>query len=288
MVDMEKSPEDPRGDVERSRSRVSKETPKPPSGPKHGKSRSSKLPKNRISKLPAKTQESQSKGGQTSWSPKRLCIVNKNDSIIYSVPIAVKTMKKACKGWSTVRRLTDGNRGTRIAVMNGDDGGDIHVAQVKPALRAVVQIIHGNHTDKHYEDADPRLLFYMVLIHEALGSSSSVKSSEPGAKPTKTMPFFSHYAIEREISKLVAKDKYLYRVSNWPLLAVVADRIKSRVIEQMVRDELVLFCEAEQRGVPEGTRHMTKDSEWALIQELPLVGTTPRELYRTCNLYIRR
>ena len=54
-----------------------------------------------------------------------------------------------------------------------------------------------------YEDADPRLLFYMVLIHEALGSSSSVKSSEPDAKPTKTMPFFSHYAIEREISKLV-------------------------------------------------------------------------------------
>ncbi|KAJ4025324.1 hypothetical protein NW752_002792 [Fusarium irregulare] len=155
--------------------------------------------------------------------------------------------------------------------MNGDDGGDIHVAQVKPALKAVVQIIHGNHTDKHYEDADPRLLFYMVLIHEALGASSSVKSSDPDAKPTKTMPFFSHYAIEREISKLVANDKYLYRVSNWPLLAVVADRIKSRVIKQMVRDELVLFCEAEQRGVPEGTRHMIKDSEWALIQELPLV-----------------
>ena len=283
MVDMEKSPKGPRGDMERSRSRVSKETPKPPSGPKHGKSRSSKLPKNRISKLPAKTQESQSKGGQTSWSPKRLCIMNKNDSIIYSVRIAVKTMQKACKGWPTVRRLTDGNRGIRIAVMNGDDGGDIHVAQVKPALRAVVQIIHGNHTDKHYEDADPRLLFYMVLIHEALGASSSVKSSEPDAKPTKTMPFFSHYAIEREISKLVAKDKYLYRVSNWPLLAVVADRIKSRVIKQMVFDELVLFCEAEQRGVPEVTRHMIKDSEWALIQELPLVGTTPRELYRTCN-----
>ncbi|CAG7565480.1 unnamed protein product [Fusarium equiseti] len=155
--------------------------------------------------------------------------------------------------------------------MNGDDGGDIHVRQVKRALRAVVQIIHGNHTDKHYADADPRLLFFMVLIHEALGAPSSVKSSEPDVIHPKKMPFFSHYAIEREVSMLIAKEKYLYRVPNWLLLAVVADRMKSRVIKQLVGDELVLFCEAEQKGVPEGTRHMIKDSEWALMQELPLV-----------------
>lgn len=277
MIDVEKPQEGPGGDVERSRSRVSKETPKPPSGPKHGKSRSSKLPKNRISKLPAKPKESQSKGRQRSWSPvKTLSMVNKHDSIIYSVPITVRTMHKACRGWSTLRCLRDGNRGIRIAVMNGDDGGDIHVRQVKCALRAVVQIIHGNHTDKHYADADPRLLFYMVLIHEALGAPSSVKSSEPDVIHPKKMPFFSHYAIEREVSMLIAKEKYLYCVSNWPLLAVVADRIKSRVIKQLVRDELVLFCEAEQKGVPEGTRHMIKDSEWALIKKLPLVGKTPR------------
>jgi hypothetical protein len=44
---------------------------------------------------------------------------------------------------------------------------------------------------------------------------------------------------------------------------------------QFVRDNLVLFCEADRRDMPDEVKHNSiKDCEWALIKGLRLIGKT--------------
>lgn len=201
-----------------------------------------------------------------------LSAIGEDGKILVGVAVEWDRMWEACSRWPSLPNLGKGHKTLQIDAMSfGND-------KAKDALRAVIDIIHGKSDNSLYRGADPRFLFYMVLIHESLGAPwyKQVSHNErPGSIPFRYDPFFPTDIIEQEIFDLAKHNKYLYRVKNWLSLAVVADKLELEPVKKLIRTNLVLFCKAERKDLPDEMRDSMKDNEWALIQELRLISKIP-------------
>ncbi|KAL3594748.1 hypothetical protein FPOAC2_09065 [Fusarium poae] len=199
-----------------------------------------------------------------------LSVLNDDGSILISLAVDEKRMRSTCSKWPDLQVLGIGHKRLQIKAV------DFEEEKAKEALRAVIDIIHRKNDGRHYTNADPRLLFYSILIHESLGAPRSISYPEDRERDLifpRYFPFFSTNRIKRVVADLTEQAKYLYRVRDWLLLAVVAHKLKLEPILGLIRDNLVLFLEAGQKDVPNELRHgHNKDYEWALIQELQLIN----------------
>ncbi|KAG5772501.1 hypothetical protein H9Q73_012434 [Fusarium xylarioides] len=197
-----------------------------------------------------------------------LC-VPKGDEIL-SFPVDEDRMNRICPPWRHFELL--GGR-KRMADTNGIDFGN---ERAKDALRIVLDIVHGKEV-VNYENFSPRLLFYILEVHAWLGHPQATYSSYMDPKVVGTQgapfsPFFDKDAISRGIFGMARKDKYLYRVKDWLLLALVAEKLRLDDIMQLILDNLCLFCRADETELPEEARDCIKDRDWARIQGLRLIG----------------
>ncbi|KAH6966403.1 hypothetical protein EDB82DRAFT_541497 [Fusarium venenatum] len=191
-------------------------------------------------------------------------------SVLVSLAVDETRMRSTCSKWTDLTELGIGHK--RFQVEDIDFGEE----KAKDALRAVIDIIHRKNDGRHYTDADPRLLFYSILIHESLGTPQSIHYPEDGERDLifpRYFPFFSANRIKRVVVDLTEQAKYLYRVQEWLLLAAVAYKLKLEPVLGLIRDNLALFLEAGQKDMPNELRHDSiKDYEWTLIQELRLIN----------------
>ncbi|KAK7596154.1 hypothetical protein V3481_002791 [Fusarium oxysporum f. sp. vasinfectum] len=207
-----------------------------------------------------------------------LC-VPKGDEIL-SFPVNEDRMNRICPPWRQFELL--GGR-KRMADTNGMDFGN---ERAKDALRIVLEIVHGKEV-VDYENSSPRLLFYILEVHAWLGHPKATYSSgmDPkmvGTQGAQFSPFFNKDAISGCIFDMAKKAKYLYRVKDWLLLALVAEKLRLHDVMQLVLDNLCLFCRADKRELPEEARNCIKDKDWARIQDLRLIDKNllnKREFY---------
>ncbi|KAF4442890.1 hypothetical protein FACUT_1713 [Fusarium acutatum] len=170
-----------------------------------------------------------------------------------------------------------------MADTNGVDFGN---ERAKDALRIVLDIVHGKEV-VNYEDFSPRLLFYILEVYAWLGHPKATYSSYMDPKLAGTQgapfsPFFDKDAISRGIFGMARKDKYLYRVKDWLLLAPIAEKLRLHDVMHLILDNLCLFCRADKRELPEEARDCIKDRDWAKIQDLRLIDNAllnKREFY---------
>ncbi|KAF4944549.1 hypothetical protein FGADI_12605 [Fusarium gaditjirri] len=208
---------------------------------------------------------SQSKGVKRTST---LC-VPKGDGIL-SFPVNEDRMNRICPPWRQFELL--GGR-KRMADTNGMDFGN---ERAKDALRIVLEIVHGKEV-VDYENSSPRLLYYILEVHAWLGHPKATYSSDVDPKMVGTQgaqfsPFFHKDAISECIFDMAKKAKYLYRVKDWLLLALVAEKLRLHDVMQLVLDNLCLFCRADKRELPEEARDCIKDKDWARIQDLRLIA----------------
>ncbi|RGP79930.1 hypothetical protein FLONG3_1874 [Fusarium longipes] len=212
-----------------------------------------------------------------------LSVTDNDGSILASFVVDTRRMRSTCSNWSKLPSLGNGHKRLQIENVNFEEDN------AKDALRAVLDIIHRKNQDRNFRGVNPRLLFYSVLIHESLGAPSSIgypemKSFE--STGSLCVPFFPPGSIKREISRLVREVKYLYRVKDWLLLAVVADKLGLKPTMQSIRDNIVLFCEAHLKDMPNDLRQNSiKDNEWALVKGLRLIDDRMLEMR---ILYVER
>ncbi|KAF5719015.1 hypothetical protein FMUND_4920 [Fusarium mundagurra] len=207
-----------------------------------------------------------------------LC-VPKGDEIL-SIPVDEDRMNRICPPWRQFKLLGDRKR---MADTNGMDFGD---ERATDALRIVLDIVHGKEV-VNYENSSPRLLFYILEVHAWLGHPKATYSSgmDPkmvGAQGAQCSPFFDKDAISRCIFGMASRAKYLYRVKDWLLLALVADKLGLHNVIQLVLDNLCLFCRADKRQLPKEARDCIKDRDWTRIQDLRLIDKAllkKREFY---------
>ncbi|EKJ78938.1 hypothetical protein NXS19_009965 [Fusarium pseudograminearum] len=209
--------------------------------------------------------------------PDTLYVINDDDGSVMRFPVNERRMRSICSKWQTLPSFTNGCKRLRIEAVNFKD------ENAKDALRSIIDIIHrrdGNR--RHYTDANPRLLFYSALIHESLGASHNL--TYPGDK--EYYLFFPPRRIKHSIFDLMHESKYLYRVRDWLLLAVVADRLKLNPIMGLIHNSLALFCRADRLDMPRELRHGSmNDVEWALIKELRLIDD---QMLQTRLQYVER
>ncbi|CCT67154.1 uncharacterized protein FFUJ_13342 [Fusarium fujikuroi IMI 58289] len=207
-----------------------------------------------------------------------LC-VPKGDEIL-SFPVNEDRMNRVCPPWRQFKLL--GGR-KRLADTNGMD---FENERAKEALRIVSDIVHGKEA-VDYENSSPRLLFYILEVHAWLGHPKATYSCgmDPkmvGTQGAKFSPFFHRDAISKCIFDMARKAKYLYRVRDWLLLALVAEKLRLHDAMQLVLDNLCLFCKAYKRELPEEARDCIKDRDWARLQDLRLTDKAlleKREFY---------
>ncbi|KAF5641125.1 hypothetical protein F52700_3460 [Fusarium sp. NRRL 52700] len=197
-----------------------------------------------------------------------LCVLKGNE--ILSFPVDEDRMNRICPPWRQFELL--GGR-KRMADTNGMDF--VH-ERAKDAIRIVLDIVHGKEV-VNYENFSPRLLFYILEVHAWLGHPKATYSSgmDPkmvGTQGAQSSPFFDKDAISRCIFDMARKAKYLYRVKDWLLLALVAEKLRLHDVMQLVLDNLCLFCRADKRELPEEARDCIQDRDWARIQNLRLIG----------------
>jgi hypothetical protein len=195
--------------------------------------------------------------------------VPKGDDML-RFPVNEDRMNRICPAWRNFELL--GGR-KRMAVTNGMD---FENERAKDALRIVLEIVHGKEV-VDYENSSPRLLFYMLEVHAWLGHPKATYSSgmDPtmvGTQEAQFSPFFHKDAISGCIFQMAKKAKYLYRVKDWMLLALVAEKLRLHDVMQLVLDSLSLFCRPDKRELPEEARDCIKDRDWARIQDLRLIG----------------
>ncbi|RGP73030.1 hypothetical protein FSPOR_2406 [Fusarium sporotrichioides] len=211
----------------------------------------------------------------TDYSQRRdtLSVLNGGgSSVLVSFPVNETRMRSTCSRWSNLPSLGHGHKRLQIETVNFQDD------KAKDALRAVIDIIHRKNDGRHYTNASPRLLFYSALIHESLGAPHSISYPEYeqlGMGFPRYLTFFPLDSIRHDVFELSREVKHLYRVRDWLLLAVVAEKLKLELIMNLIRDNLVLFCKADQTDIPSELRHGSmNDHEWALIKGLRLIGKT--------------
>ncbi|GKT98955.1 hypothetical protein FLAG1_04983 [Fusarium langsethiae] len=189
--------------------------------------------------------------------------------VLISIPVNETRMRSTCSRWLTLPSLGHGHKRLQIETVNFQDD------KAKDALRAVIDIIHRKNDGRHYTNASPRLLFYSALIHESLGAPHSISYPEYEQLDMSFPQYFSFFpldSIRQDVFKLSGEVKYLYRVRDWLLLALVAEKLKLEPIMNLVRDNMVLFCKADQTNIPSELRHRSmNDYEWALIKGLRLI-----------------
>ncbi|KAF5236831.1 hypothetical protein FAUST_6310 [Fusarium austroamericanum] len=200
--------------------------------------------------------------------PDTLYVTDDDDGNVMRFPVNERRMRSVCSKWQTLPSFANGCKRLQIEAVSFKD------EKAKDALRSIIDIIHRRDKNcRHYTDANPRLLFYSLLIHESLGASHTI--TYPGDK--QYYLFFPPKRIKRSIFDLMHESKYLYRVRDWLLLAVVADRLKLKPIMGLVHNTLTLFCREDRPGMPPELQHGSmNDVEWALIKELQLIGKTTR------------
>ncbi|KAF9776634.1 hypothetical protein IL306_005180 [Fusarium sp. DS 682] len=200
-----------------------------------------------------------------------LC-VPKGDELL-KFPVNEDRMNRVCPAWRNFELLGGGNRKADT------NGMDFENERAKDALQMVLEIAHGKEV-LDYGDASPRFLFYMLEVHAWLGNPKVTYSSDMNLKMVGTQgaqfsPFFRMEAISRRIFEMAEEAKYLYRVKDWLLLALVAERLRLHPVMQLVLDNLSLFCRADNRELPEEIKDSIKGRDWARIQDLRLIGTWP-------------
>ncbi|KAL6914035.1 hypothetical protein FSST1_011795 [Fusarium sambucinum] len=199
-----------------------------------------------------------------------LSVLHDDGSVLISLAVDETRMRSTCSKWTDLTELGIGHKRFQV------EGIDFGEEKAKDALRAVIDIIHRKNDGRHYTDAGPRLLFYSILIHESLGAPQYIHYPEDGERDlifSRYIPFFSANRIKWTVTDLTEQAKYLYRVRDWLLLAVVAHKLNLEPVLGPIRKNLVLFLEAGQKDMPSELRHGSiKDYEWALIQELRLIN----------------
>ncbi|KAF5026538.1 hypothetical protein F66182_1398 [Fusarium sp. NRRL 66182] len=198
-----------------------------------------------------------------------LILVKGHDDVL-ELPVDHDRMKRVCPAWR--RYLNTGGYTQKVKI----EGMDFQEDKARFAVRMVIDIVHGAH-DISLNGADPRLLFYMTEIHEWLGKpkftyrrNENPQSSTFGEE--QTFPFFHQDAMLERITVLEQDAGYMYRVHEWLLLAVVAQRLGLQSVTRQVRDNLSLFYRMDQKDMPVEVRHSCKDREWSLIQDLGIIG----------------
>ncbi|KAF5656241.1 hypothetical protein F25303_102 [Fusarium sp. NRRL 25303] len=179
-----------------------------------------------------------------------LC-VPKGDEIL-SFPVNEDRMNRICPPWRQFKLL--GGR-KRLADTNGMD---FENERAKDALRIVLDIV-------------PLQGVHAWLGHPKATYSSGMDPKMVGTQGAKFSPFFHRDTISRCIFDMARKAKYLYRVKDWLLLALVAEKLRLHDAMQLVLDNLCLFCRANKRELPEEARDCIKDRDWARIQDLRLI-----------------
>ncbi|KAF4334282.1 hypothetical protein FBEOM_11894 [Fusarium beomiforme] len=143
------------------------------------------------------------------------------------------------------------------------NGMDFENEKAKYALRIVLEIAHGKEV-LDYEGASPRFLFYMLEVHAWLGNpkvtyGSDMDPTMVGTQGALFSPFFSKNVISRCIFGMAEEAKYLYRVKDFLLLALVAEKLRLHPVMQWVFDNLSLFCRADTREIPKEVKDSIKD-----------------------------
>ncbi|KAF4450883.1 hypothetical protein F53441_6060 [Fusarium austroafricanum] len=199
-----------------------------------------------------------------------LC-VPKADGDFLKFPVDEDRMNKICPSWPQFEILGRGERKVDIGDFNFGE-------QNANALKMVLEIVHGNQVLDYAgsNDVDPNFLFYVTEVHACLGHPKHTYRSDEnpnmvGTPSAQTFPFFRLGAIASCIFKLVERAGYLYRVKDWLLLAVVADRLELNNVMQLVRNNLSLFCRSDTKEVPGKVRDSIKDREWSMIQQLNMM-----------------
>ncbi|KIL91468.1 hypothetical protein FAVG1_05084 [Fusarium avenaceum] len=177
-------------------------------------------------------------------------------------PVNISRMS-ICPVWKNLKSL---RKGKKLEIK----GLDFNDRKAKRAIEIVLGLVHG---DDVLVDCrgDPRLLLYMTEVHKALGSPQRTYHTEQRLEPGGSGYSFFFRGITNVIFDLGREEKYLYRVKDWLLFALVADRIDLYSVKMLVRNNLVLFCRSEQKSLPDEIKYSIGDEEWAKLQSLKMV-----------------
>jgi hypothetical protein len=169
-----------------------------------------------------------------------------------------------CPVWKNLKSL---RKGKKIEIK----GLDFQDPQAKRAIEIVLGLIHGDDVLVDYR-GDPRLLLYMTKVHKALGSPKRTCHTEQGLEPDDSGYSLFFRGITKVIFDVGREAKYLYRVKDWLLFALVADRIDLSSVKMLVRNNLVLFCRSEQQSLSDEVKGSIGEGEWEKLQCLKMIG----------------
>jgi hypothetical protein len=172
-----------------------------------------------------------------------------------------------CPVWKDLKSLKKGRKGKKLEIKSLD----FKDPQAKRAIEIVLGLVHGDDVLVDYR-GDPRLLLYMTEVHKALGSPKHTCHTEQRLE-TDDSGYSSFFrGITNVIFDVGREEKYLYRVKDWLLFALVADRIDLYPVKILVRNNLVLFCRSEQQSLPDEVKDSIGDGEWEELQRLKMIG----------------
>ncbi|KAM0249056.1 hypothetical protein ACHAP5_002996 [Fusarium lateritium] len=183
-------------------------------------------------------------------------------------PVNVERMS-ICPVWKGLKSL---RKGKKLEIK----GLDFNDPRAKRAIEIVLGLVHGDDVlvDCH---GDPRLLLYMVQVHKALGSPKRTCHTKQGLEQDDSEHSFFFRGITKVIFDAGREEKYLYRMKDWLLFALVAVRLDLYSVKTLVRNNLVLFCRSEQKSLPDDLKGSIGDDVWANLQRLKLVDKTMLE-----------